>query len=146
MGIKRSTAITMIVSCAYVLGIPAARSLNFLSNQDFVWGNALVISGVFIAFTVLKYGGKKLRLEEIIPDESDWNLGGWWEKLLKYWVPAAAMALLIWWFSISATTSRWYDPFDSFSIMTCIVQWGLIFLILLILNRWISRRTIHTTG
>ncbi len=142
MGMKRSTAIVLIVGCAYVLGIPAARSLHFLSNQDFVWGNALVISGVFIAFAVLKYGGKRLRTEDILADKTDWNLGGWWENLLKFWVPIAAMSLLIWWFSLSAISTRWYDPFESFSIMTCLVQWGFIIVILLLLNRWLSRRNL----
>ena len=145
MGMKRSTSIALIVGCAYLLGIPAARSLNILSNQDFVWGNALVISGVFIAFAVLKYGGRKLRHDEILSDSQDWNLGRWWETLLKYWVPIAATALLIWWFSISAATTRWFDPFEPFSIMTCVIQWVLVFVILLLLNRVLSERTSRPT-
>jgi NSS family neurotransmitter:Na+ symporter len=145
MGMKRSTSIAVIVGCAYLLGIPAARSLNILSNQDFVWGNALVISGVFIAFAVLKYGGRKLRYDEILADTQDWNLGRWWETLLKYWVPVAATALLVWWFSLSAATTRWFDPFEPFSIMTCVIQWILIFVILFLLNRFLSERTIQPT-
>jgi NSS family neurotransmitter:Na+ symporter len=44
------------VGLSYLLGIPSARNLNILSNQDFVWGLALMISGAFVAFMVIRYG------------------------------------------------------------------------------------------
>jgi len=141
-GVKRSTAIGLVVACVYFLGIPSARNLNFLSNQDFVWANGLAISGAFIAFTVVRYGISKIRTQELMADESDWRLGRWWEYVLKYFVPIAAVILLVWWFSQSATSDSWYKPFEPFSIMTNFLQWALIFIILLILNRWMGERLV----
>jgi NSS family neurotransmitter:Na+ symporter len=45
---KRSEAIMIVVAVVYLLGIPSARNLNLLSNQDFVRGVGLMLSGAFI--------------------------------------------------------------------------------------------------
>ena len=48
-GVRRNRAIVIIVILIFLFGIPSARNLNLLSNQDFVWGVALMISGALIA-------------------------------------------------------------------------------------------------
>ncbi len=138
-GLKRSRAIAIVAAAVYLLGIPAARNLNFLSNQDFVWGVALILSGAFIAFTLIKMGLSKMRREEILADPNDWNLGIWWEWIMRYLVPFAATALLVWWLALSAQTDQWWNPFSSFSIMTCVAQWALVLLIFILLNGLIER-------
>ena len=35
----------------------------------------------------------------------------------------------------------WLDPTDLFSIGTCLVQWGALLTVGLVLNRWLARRT-----
>src|SRR5690606_5531732 len=55
-GLRRPQAIACVGLFGFVLGIPSALSLNFLGNQDFVWGVALMISGAFVAFAVIRYG------------------------------------------------------------------------------------------
>jgi len=55
-GMKRSASIALVVGLSYLLGIPSARNINILSNQDFVWGLALMLSGAFVAFMVIRYG------------------------------------------------------------------------------------------
>jgi NSS family neurotransmitter:Na+ symporter len=145
-GMKRSKALILVISLVYLLGIPSARSVHFLSNQDHVWGIALMISGAFVALTLLRYGVEKIRKNEILPDPSDWNLGKWWTWIISRFIPIAATALLIWWLALSATKfseGQWYNPMQPFSIMTCLVQWGLILAILLILNRWLANRAIR---
>ena len=138
-GMKRSKAILTVVGISYVLGIPSARNLNLLSNQDFVWGVALMISGAFVAIIVIKHGVTKLQ-QELSLDTNDWKLGNWWNMVIKFFIPIAALVLLVWWLALSANVDKWYDPFNSFSIMTCIFQWSIVLGTLLLLNRWIVRK------
>jgi NSS family neurotransmitter:Na+ symporter len=144
-GLRRGTAIGFVVAVCYLLGIPSARSLNFLSNQDHVWGIALMISGAFVAFAILRLGMKKLRREDLTLVENDWRLGRWWDLALKYFVPSAAVILLVWYLSLSATVyapDQWYNPFNPFSVMTCFLQWFLMLGLFLSFNRWIARRCV----
>ena len=55
-GMKRSTAIILLVIISYLFGIPSAMNLNILTNQDFVWGLALLLSGGLFAFEVVRPG------------------------------------------------------------------------------------------
>jgi NSS family neurotransmitter:Na+ symporter len=142
-GLKRSRAIGLVVASVYLLGIPSAKYLKFLTNQDHVWGIALMISGAFVAFTIIRYGARKLRTVEILQDPNDWNLRRWWEWIMKFFVPIAATVLLIWWLIRSATEysgGQWYNPLKPYSIMSCLVQWGIILAILILLNHWIFDR------
>ena len=41
----------------------AALSLDFLHNQDWVWGVGLMVSGFFFALAARKFGVEKLRTE-----------------------------------------------------------------------------------
>ena len=68
---KRSASIALVVGLSYLLGIPSARNLNIFSNQDFVWGLALMLSGAFVAFMVIRYGVIQLRQQELTCDPND---------------------------------------------------------------------------
>ncbi|MCK4836363.1 MAG: sodium-dependent transporter, partial [Candidatus Aminicenantes bacterium] len=140
-GVKRKRAIIFVVAVCYLLGIPSAKNLDILSNQDLVWGIALMISGAFIAFAVIRYGSSRLRETELMVDENDWKLGRWWELVIKYFVPFAAVILLLWWLSLSATIyapDQWYNSFNPFSVMSCLVQWFLMLGLFIILNKRIA--------
>lgn len=140
-GLKRTKAIVLVISISYLLGIPSARNLNILSNQDHVWSIALMISGFFVAFALVKYGITRLRVKDLNTDENDWSLGFWWDWVLKYFVPPAAIVLLFWWLSRSALVyarGQWYNPFSPFSVMTCLVQWFIMLGIFILYNRKIS--------
>jgi NSS family neurotransmitter:Na+ symporter len=127
-----------VVGISYLLGIPSARNLNILTNQDFVWGVALMLAGAFVAIMVIKHGAEQLRQNDILIEKNDWRLGKWWVIVIKYIIPIAALILLIWWLSLSATVDQWYNPFKSYSLMTCLVQWIIILGILFYLNKWIA--------
>jgi neurotransmitter:Na+ symporter, NSS family len=141
IGWRRPNAILLILIVAFVCGLPSARSVDFLGNQDFVWGVALMLSGGLVAFAVVRYGAARLRLREILASGKDLQLGAWWDLTMKYFVPCAAVVLLVWWLSLSATVyapDDWYDPFNPSSVMTCLVQWGLAAVVFLSLNRWLA--------
>jgi len=139
-GMKRARAIGLVVAVVYLMGIPSARNLNLLSNQDFVWGIGLMISGAFIAFAIIRFGVSRMRTE-LNSVSWDWNVGRWWGFNISLFIPVAALALLAWWMFQSVTVfapEEWYNPLNAFSLMTCVVQFLGILLIFILLNRKIS--------
>ena len=140
-GMNRTKAIIIILIFAYIAGTPSARSVDFLSNQDYVWGIGLIISGVFIAIAAARFGTKNLRKEFNSPN--DWTPGRWWDFLIKYFIPVTSSLLILWWMFLSATVfapKDWFNPFNPFSIMTCLAQWGIAAIVLILLNKWMVRR------
>jgi NSS family neurotransmitter:Na+ symporter len=141
IGWQRRNAIFLIVTVAFLCGLPSALNVDFLSNQDFVWGVALMLSGGLVAFAVVRFGAERLRNVEILASGKDLRLGAWWDAIMKFFVPCAATVLLVWWLSLSATVyapDDWYDPFNPSSVMTCLAQWGVAAAAFLALNRWLA--------
>ena len=144
IGWQRVKAILLVVTLGFVCGLPSALNVDFLGNQDFVWGVALMLSGGLVAFAVVRYGAERIRRGEILASGNDLKLGAWWDAVMKYFVPFAAIALLVWWLFLSATVyapDDWYDPLNPSSVMTCLVQWGLAAGALLALNRRLAAAT-----
>jgi NSS family neurotransmitter:Na+ symporter len=144
-GISRRNAIIGVCTVGFTLGIPSAINLDFLANQDFVWGVGLMISGAFIAFAVIRQGTTRFREESIDHLAHDWNAGRKWDMAIGVVVPALATLLLGWWLYQSASVyapDRWFDPFNPFSVMTCLVQWSIPVATFIFLNRWMVQRTL----
>ena len=145
-GLERRFAVASVGTLGFCLGLPSALSTGFLGNQDFVWGIALIISGGFVAFAVIRQHAPTFRREIIGRDTSDWRIGSWWDRIITYLVPLEAAVLLGWWISLSATVyapERWFDPLQPYSIMTCLLQWSVVLVIFLVLNRWMARRSLR---
>jgi NSS family neurotransmitter:Na+ symporter len=140
LGVKRSTAIGVVISLTWLLGIPSAIYTGFLANQDFVWGIALMLSGAFVAFILIRYGIVKIRTEQLMLLEGDWKANRLWDWTIQIFVPAGATILLIWLLYDSAKVKQWYNPFESYSIMTCLMQWSIALIVFLLLNKKISGR------
>ena len=142
-GLPRTKAVAGVCTIGFLLGIPSAVNLNFFGNQDFVWGIALMISGAFVAFAVIRYGVTRFREEELMSIPGDWSAGPVWDFLIKVAVPVQAVVLLVWWLYLSATVyapATWFNPLDPYSVMTCLVQWGTVIVVLVALNGWMTRR------
>jgi NSS family neurotransmitter:Na+ symporter len=144
-GIAQRQALVGVCLAGFVLGIPSAINLEFFANQDFVWGVALMISGAFIAFAVIRHGAARFRAESIDHQPDDWNAGRTWDTAIRFVIPALAVVLLGWWLYQAGSVyapERWFDPFNPFSIMTCLVQWGIALAVFIALNRWMARRAL----
>jgi len=142
-GVRRSHAIMGVSIAVLVFGVPSAMNLGFFQNQDFVWGLALIISGAFMAIVVIRLGVRSFREQEIDARKGDWSCGRSWDLVIKYGIPLLSCVLLGWWLWLSITVyspETWYHPTDPFSLMTCILQWGIVIAALLMLNRMISER------
>jgi NSS family neurotransmitter:Na+ symporter len=141
MGIERSRAIAIVFAIGFALGVPSALSLDLLGNQDFVWGIGLMVSGLLVAVVTAAGGTRRFR-DEFANNPDDWDPGRPWELAIRVVVPVLAFALLAWWFWLSATEyapDSWWDPFEPYSVMTCVVQWGLAIAVLLALRHRLVR-------
>jgi SNF family Na+-dependent transporter len=61
----------------FLLGIPSAVSMAFFDNQDWVWGVGLMLSGLFFAFAVIRFGVRRFREMFINTADSDIRIGRW---------------------------------------------------------------------
>ncbi len=143
MGIKRKKAALLIWAIGFIMGIPSAINIEFLCNQDWVWGIGLLIGGLFVTIASIKYGISKFRNKLINTLYNKIQLGSWFDILVKYLIPIEFISLICWWFykAIAVFESKgWWNPFHKYSIGTCLLQWGIIISILIIFNKYIAKK------
>lgn len=143
-GVPRPRAVLVVCGAGFGFGVPSALNLDVFANQDFVWGVGLIISGALIATALIVRGVSGFRIHHVDDTPGDWKGGAAWEWAIRVVVPVQAVALLIWWLFQSATSfapDTWYDPFDPYSVASCLMQWGLVAAGLLVFNRAIVKRT-----
>jgi NSS family neurotransmitter:Na+ symporter len=144
LGWRRPTAVGSMAGGGFLLGLPSALSTQFLANQDYVWGVALIISGGFVAFAVMRYGARRLRRDLMRGSPGDWDPGGGWDALIGALVPAQAVALVGWFlYGIydASGAARW-NPFELGALANFLMQWGLALIVLVAANGWLVRRTL----
>lgn len=140
-GFVRRRAVTLVIIIAMIFGIPSALDLNFLANQDWVWGVGLIISGGFISFAIIKYGVDKFRTEIINGEGSDIKIGKWYNVMIGFLVPLQAIVLLVWWLGSSiGWDPEWWNPFHAENLGTALFQWGIVIILLIYFNKKIINR------
>ncbi len=141
-GLSRKKALPVVSLLTAFLGIPSALYIKFFRNQDWVWGLGLIISGFFFAFLVLRYGVRRFREKFINVVPGDIRVGRSFDYLLKIVIPLEALALLVWWLyqSVTWNPKGWFHPFGTFTLGTCLFQWGIAIFILILMNGRIVRR------
>lgn len=132
-GIPREKAALYGSIAGFIIGIPAALSLDWLNNQDWVWGVGLLISAIVFSIIMWKTGLEKNR--ETANRGSDIKIGKWWDIMIGYVSPISIAIVLLWWLkqSISWYPETWWKPTEVFSAGTVIFQWVLAFIILYVL-------------
>jgi len=143
LGIPRRRAVPLIGVVGFVLGVPSAWKLGIFQNQDWVWGLGLMVSGLFIAIALAIFGTDRFRRELINTEDEPHPVGAWFTFVMRYVVPLEFMALMVWWFYQSAANydrEGWWDPRHTYSVGTTVVQWGLLIVLLLLVNRWWAAR------
>ncbi|MEQ9468324.1 MAG: sodium-dependent transporter [Ekhidna sp.] len=140
---KRKTLIFVIISFV-IFGFPSAWSLNFFSNQDWVWGVGLIVTGLFILIAVAMNNPTRFK-ESTIDVGSDMVLpSGFfkWAILLNIGV---GFFLIYWWLSqdYSATwfneEGKW-DLFGTYSNASTITQWGTVIVVGVLLNGYLYKK------
>lgn len=138
-GFDRKKSIVIVALLSFALGIPSAINLNILSNQDFVWGVALMLSGVLFAIVLATLGLETIRKEQNNTLNDDWSINKIWSMIMKYFIPIAGTVLVLWFLVDSAKVSDWFQPLRAYSLMTCLVQWSLAIGIFILLNKKLNR-------
>ncbi|MEJ2185112.1 MAG: sodium-dependent transporter [Gemmatimonadota bacterium] len=140
-GMVRKRAILLVGVAGFLLGVPSALSDAVFTNQDWVWGVGLMVSGLFFAFGVLRYGVTRFRETLINQQGADIRIGRWWDWAIRF-VVVEAIVLIIWWlFEIGR-----HDVWGRYGIANTLVQWAVALAIFLSLNRWMVARTSTTAG
>ncbi len=142
MGVQRRSAVMAVAGTGIVLGIPSAMNLEVFQNQDWAWGLGLMVSGLFVALAVARYGPARFRRDTLNPKEARW-LGRGFDLWILIAIPAQFLIMLGWWFSqsISWDPAGWWDPFGTFTVGTVLFQWALALGAFIALNRWLVRRS-----
>jgi NSS family neurotransmitter:Na+ symporter len=142
-GMERGRAVRLVGIVGFALGIPSALSLQVLHNQDWVWGVALMLSGLFFAIAVITNGVRRFREEQLNHADSDIRVGRWWDVAIGVLVPLQALVLLGWWLyqAHGWDPTGWLKPFGVENVGTILLQWGIVLLVLLLFNGWLARHT-----
>jgi NSS family neurotransmitter:Na+ symporter len=82
-----------------------------------------------------------VREEILAKNPDDIPPGRLWDLVITYFIPVASVLLLVWWLINDGANSEWFNPFAQSSIMTCVLQWGIVIAVFLIINKWIVRKT-----
>ncbi|MEW6070224.1 MAG: sodium-dependent transporter [Candidatus Thermoplasmatota archaeon] len=141
-GWSRHKSIGIVACATFLLGLPSAVIVAgtepvFLANQDFVWGLGLIVAGFFVAFAVWKYGVSKFRKEIINTGFNDIYIGRWWDFVIVVLFPLQFGALMFWYLWQSLQSPQWWNPLVPIGFATLILQWCIVMLILLKLNKWL---------
>ncbi|TCO73676.1 sodium-dependent transporter [Marinisporobacter balticus] len=141
MGMTRKKATVAIATLGFVCGIPSAYSLDFLNNQDFVLGIGLLVSGLFVAFALIKYGLEEARNKVINTAWSDIKIGKWWSICIRLF-PVLFVILTGWWMwqAVGWYPDSWWKPFEVYSPGTIVFQFTILIGLALILNNWLANK------
>lgn len=148
LGMSRSRAIALVGVAGFLFGVPSALNWTdtpgagpFFANQDWVWGVGLMLSGFFFAFAVLKYGIKEWRERYINTGDSDIHIGAWWDWAIRL-VMVESVVLMIWWlYQVQGESfQETWTLFSPLNIGTVLIQWCIVLTILLISNKWLSKK------
>ncbi len=134
-GIKKKKAVTMSFLIMLVLGLPSAYSSDFLSNQDWVAGQMMLVGSLFSCFAMYRFGAKRVRTLLINNEYSGMKVGRIWEILVTFLAPVLVLVMFLWW-SIQSISwdPQWWNPIATFSLSTFVVQGVAIVIIAIIFN------------
>ena len=138
IGWQRRRAVGIVTLAVIVFGLPSAVSLKFFQNQDWVWGLGLMINGLFISLAATMYGQRRFRQEMVNVGQGNLRAGVVFEWVLKYLIPLEFIVMFSWWMYQAAVVydpAGWWNPLHVFSVGTCVAQWGIAAVVMLLLNR-----------
>ncbi len=138
-GMSRKSSTLLITSFGWVVGIPSAWNINILDNQDWVWGIALLVSGLFVSYAMLKFGLEKVRGQYLNTPWADIRVNKWWTYSVGLF-PVFFTIITGWWLYQAVTwyPESWMDPKEIFSVGTILIQWAILLVIVFITNNVIA--------
>jgi len=140
-GYDKKKAAFICCAATFILGIPSAVSIDFLNNQDWVWGIGLLVGGLFYSIAIYRFGIDKMRTE-LINKTSDIKLPKWYYNTCIKLFPVLFVAIVGWWImqSISWHPENWWNPFVVDNVGTLVAQVAISFAIFYFLNEKIAKK------
>ena len=184
-GIERPQAVGFTSLAIFFFGLPSAVTWilvddstgvafpQFLEVQDHIWGYGLMFSGLFIAYSIWKYGWNRYRAwqEEndisgfslrdyldngvssfrddfINTGDNDWWIGKWWDYIMYLGFPLMFSVLILSYFAdMLVNVENPWDPTNANGISIILLFWGITAGLFIGLNRFIIiNRIVPTTG
>ena len=183
-GISRPKAVGFTSLAIFFFGLPSAMTWilvddstgvafpQFLEVQDHIWGYGLMFSGLFIAYSIWKYGWNRYRVwqEEnditgfslrdyldngvssfrddfINTGDNDWWIGKWWDYIMYLGFPLMFSVLILSYFvDMLVNEDNPWDPTNANGISIILLFWGITAALFIGFNRFIIvNRIVPTT-
>ncbi len=178
-GYERSQSVWLTGVAIFLFGLPSALLWikldgegvaypEFLEVQDHIWGYGLMFSGLFIAYTIWRYGFLKwkaqveageaepglagylnvgvsgFRDDFINTGDNDLWIGRWWDLLLYLAFPVLFSVLMISYFgSMIANTEDVWNPLNPHGLGIILAFWGVVAALFLWFNRYLVMRPVY---
>lgn len=142
---NKKIVISVMALFFILFGFPSAYSLDFFSNQDWVWGLGLIVSGIFIAIATLLYGPSKFK-KELIDLDSDFTVSTIYFKYCIYTILVLGVFIIYWWLSQGYSSNTWFSEkghwnlIDVYSNATVITQWIIVILLGISINKLLYQK------
>lgn len=143
-GVNKKKAVLRVSLILLIWGLPSAWNANFLSNQDWVAGQMMLIGAIFSCYALYKFGTAKIRNQFINTKYSGLKTGKWWEISIRFVAPVVVFIMFAWW-SIQSIgwEANWWNPFGVSTLGTAVVQGGLIILVCVLFNDKVANSIEH---
>ena len=147
LGMTRKRAFLLVVVMFLAFGFPSAWSLDFFSNQDWVWGVGLILSGLFVLFAVVRHGVIQFK-SQMVDIDSDMRLSDNYFRLFIWLNIPLAIFLIYWWLS-QDYSANWFDQngiwdwTGIYSNASTVTQWGAVLLLGILLNGYFYKKFVQ---
>ena len=178
-GYERNKAVAITASMIFVLGLPSAvlwikldadgvAFPQFLEVQDHIWGYGLMFSGLFIAFSIWKYGYIRWRSlvesgegepglrgylrqgvsafrdDFINTGDNDIWVGRWWDVVMYIFFPVLFTVLMLSYFlDLAANVHNPWDPSNPHGITIIFLFWFIVGALFLAINKYLVARPLY---
>ena len=174
-GIERKKAVGFTTLAIFLFGLPSAALWilvdpdtgvafpQFLEVQDHIWGYGLMFSGLFIAYSIWKYGWNRYRVWQdenditgfsfrdyldngvssfrddfINTGDNDWWIGKWWDYIMYLGFPIMFGVLILSYFSdLILNVNNPWDPTNADGITIILLFWGVTAGLFISMNKYI---------
>jgi NSS family neurotransmitter:Na+ symporter len=178
-GYDRQKSVLITSLAIFFFGLPSALMWiqldaggvafpEFLEVQDHIWGYGLMFSGLFIAFSIWKYGyvkwKKEVELGKAAPGlkgylgvgvsafrddfintgDNDLEVGRWWDICLYLAFPFLFSVLMLSYFGdMIANTEDVWDPTNPKGLGIILAFWGIVATVFIVLNKTLIQRPLY---
>ena len=178
-GYDRQKSVLITSLAIFFFGLPSALMWiqldaggvafpEFLEVQDHIWGYGLMFSGLFIAFSIWKYGyvkwKKEVELGKAAPGlsgylgvgvsafrddfintgDNDLEVGRWWDICLYLAFPFLFSVLMLSYFGdMIANTEDVWNPTNPKGLGIILAFWGVVAAVFIVLNKTLIQRPLY---